>query len=353
MEETNKLVTALSLADHKREIELLYNSSQYHELERQLSANNARFENLPASTKLLATYLHQKDLLSELEDGWTLFYKRPVPKIQDYLSAEYIGGMDAILFETWRRELTEFFSPGSAKYELVLGGAIGCGKSSCGLVAKSYNFFKINSLLHPQQTLNVAPNTTLVAALFSVTLDKASLAIIEPFKALLLDGNFYVEAKKTEWQEAQEAGKIPFYQRDGTLYFPNNIIVNIGSNVSHFYGAELNTLFVIALLTIMAVTISDKIVVFDRIRENLKGAKGAAFSDTVGKSLSQTFGRSINTSLTVILALLALFFFGPETTKNFSLVLIVGMFFGTYSSIFVASPLLVIVEAWQRKHGKK
>ncbi len=118
-------------------------------------------------------------------------------------------------------------------------------------------------------------------------------------------------------------------------------------------GAEVDTLFVVALLTVLGLSVSDTIVVFDRIRENLRNAKGASFSDTVGKSLSQTFGRSINTSLTVILALLALFFFGPETTKNFSLVLIVGMFFGTYSSIFVASPLLVIVEGWQRKNGKK
>lgn len=118
-------------------------------------------------------------------------------------------------------------------------------------------------------------------------------------------------------------------------------------------GAEVDTLFVVALLTVLGLSVSDTIVVFDRIRENLRGAKGTAFEDTVGKSLSQTFGRSINTSLTVILALLALFFFGPGSTKNFSLVLIVGMFFGTYSSIFVASPLLVITEKWQRAHSKK
>jgi preprotein translocase subunit SecF len=77
------------------------------------------------------------------------------------------------------------------------------------------------------------------------------------------------------------------------------------------------------------------------------------FAETVGKSISQTFTRSINTSLTVILALLALFFFGPETTKYFALVLVTGMFFGTYSSIFVASPILVLVEEWQGKKGRK
>ncbi len=126
---------------------------------------------------------------------------------------------------------------------------------------------------------------------------------------------------------------------------PSGVFALLG----HFRGAEVDTLFVVALLTVLGLSVSDTIVVFDRIRENLRSAGGASFSETVGKSLSQTFTRSINTSLTVILVLLSLFFFGPETTKNFSLVLVVGMFFGTYSSIFVASPILVLVERWQAK----
>jgi preprotein translocase subunit SecF len=113
--------------------------------------------------------------------------------------------------------------------------------------------------------------------------------------------------------------------------------------LSHKYGAEVDTLFVIALLTIIGISISDKIVVFDRIRENLKlSGKKQSFDEIVGASLIQTFTRSINTSVTVILALLALFFFGPVMTKWFTLTLIVGMFVGTYSSIFVASPLLTV-----------
>jgi preprotein translocase subunit SecF len=105
----------------------------------------------------------------------------------------------------------------------------------------------------------------------------------------------------------------------------------------------VDTLFVIALLTIIGISISDKIVVFDRIRENLKlSGKKQSFDEIVGASLIQTFTRSINTSVTVILALLALFFFGPVMTKWFTLTLIVGMFVGTYSSIFVASPLLTV-----------
>jgi preprotein translocase subunit SecF len=121
----------------------------------------------------------------------------------------------------------------------------------------------------------------------------------------------------------------------------HDIIVPTGAYVlfSHFYGAELNTLFVIALLTIMAVTISDKIVVFDRIRENLKVKKGS-FEEIIGMSLRQTVVRSINTSLTTTLSLIALYIFGPESTRFFALTLIIGLVVGTYSSICVASPLL-------------
>lgn len=125
----------------------------------------------------------------------------------------------------------------------------------------------------------------------------------------------------------------------------HDIIIPTGvyAYLSYAYGAEVDTLFVVALLTVMAVTISDKIVVFDRIRENLKnsGTK-KSFESVVGESLSQTFTRSVNTSLTTVLSLVALYFFGPTSTQFFSLTLIVGIVVGTYSSIFVASPLLTI-----------
>jgi preprotein translocase SecF subunit len=108
---------------------------------------------------------------------------------------------------------------------------------------------------------------------------------------------------------------------------------------------------VVALLTVMAVTISDKIVVFDRIRENLKVMKGE-FEEIIGASLKQTMVRSVNTSLTTVLSLIALYFFGPESTKFFSLTLLVGLIVGTYSSIFVASPLLTYLQT-EGKKGKK
>jgi len=137
----------------------------------------------------------------------------------------------------------------------------------------------------------------------------------------------------------------------------HDVIIPVGlfSVLSHYFGAEVDTLFVVAVLTILGLSVSDTIVIFDRVRENLSTqikANKENFSEIVGKSLEQSFVRSISTSLTVILVLLALFFFGPVTTKYFALMLVTGMFFGTYSSIFLASPLLVSVQEWQDNKKK-
>lgn len=119
-------------------------------------------------------------------------------------------------------------------------------------------------------------------------------------------------------------------------------------------GAEADTLFVVALLTVLGVSVNDTIVVFDRIRENLeidmKDKTQKPFDTIVGESISQTMARSVNTSLTVVLVLLALYFFGPVSTKIFALTMTVGMLVGTFSSIFVASPVLVL---WQEAEAKK
>jgi len=115
--------------------------------------------------------------------------------------------------------------------------------------------------------------------------------------------------------------------------------------LGHYYGVEVDTLFVTALLTVLGFSVHDTIVVFDRIRENLRGGENKNnFENIVGSSVNQTIGRSINTSLTVILVLLAMFFLGGESTKYFSLALLIGVAIGTYSSIFLASPLLVTIQ---------
>lgn len=111
--------------------------------------------------------------------------------------------------------------------------------------------------------------------------------------------------------------------------------------LGHFFGVEVGLLFVTALLTILGFSVHDTIVVFDRIRENLRKGGSGDFENTVEVSINQTITRSINTSLVVILTLLAIYLFGGESTKFFALTLILGIFFGTYSSIFIASPLLV------------
>ena len=138
-----------------------------------------------------------------------------------------------------------------------------------------------------------------------------------------------------------------------TLLHDVSIPAGLFALLSHYQGAEVDTLFVVALLTVLGLSVSDTIVVFDRIRENIRNHVSDDFHVTVGKSLEQAYPRSINTSLTVILALLALYFFGPASTKYFSLMLTVGMFFGTYSSIFLASPLLVWTKEWQDRRALK
>ncbi len=135
----------------------------------------------------------------------------------------------------------------------------------------------------------------------------------------------------------------------GTLIHDILIPVGVFVILSKVFGAEVDTLFVVAILTILGLSVSDTIVVFDRIRENLRGGHFKTFEEAVGKSLEQVFTRSIATSLTVILALLSLVFWGPDSTRNFALMLTAGMFFGTYSSIFLASPLLVFAKEWQEK----
>ncbi|OGZ41367.1 MAG: protein-export membrane protein SecF [Candidatus Ryanbacteria bacterium RIFCSPHIGHO2_02_FULL_45_43] len=111
---------------------------------------------------------------------------------------------------------------------------------------------------------------------------------------------------------------------------------------------EIDALFVTALLTILGFSIHDTIVVFDRVRENLKKFEHFSFSDVTARSISETIVRSVNTSLTTLLVLLAVFFFGGDSVHYFALALVLGIFFGTYSSIFIASPLLVTLEGFKK-----
>lgn len=128
-------------------------------------------------------------------------------------------------------------------------------------------------------------------------------------------------------------------------------ILGVFSVLGHFYGIEINTPFIAAVLTVLGYSVSDTIIVFDRIRENLPKSS-LDFEGTVNASVNQTITRSVNTSLSAILALLAILFFGGATIKDFALALAIGIFIGTYSSIFIASPVLVVWEKLQAKRGK-
>lgn len=121
------------------------------------------------------------------------------------------------------------------------------------------------------------------------------------------------------------------------------ITVGIFSVLGHFYGIEINTAFVAAILTVLGYSVHDSIVVFDRVRENLPKSD-SDFAGTVNSSLNQTLGRSINTSLTTLLVMTSIVIFGGASIRTFVLALAIGIAIGTYSSIFVASPILVVWE---------
>lgn len=134
---------------------------------------------------------------------------------------------------------------------------------------------------------------------------------------------------------------------------PTGVFAILGA----FFGAEVDTLFVTALLVVLGFSVHDTIVVFDRVRENLRknqeqNAK-EPFEEVVGRSVTQTMARSINTSLTTVFVLATLYFLGPESIRWFALTLIIGIVAGTYSSIFLGSPLLVTLERLNAKQNKK
>lgn len=124
------------------------------------------------------------------------------------------------------------------------------------------------------------------------------------------------------------------------------IVLGAFAILGHYAGVEIDSMFVTALLTVLGFSVHDTIIVFDRIRENLRIYAGQTMEFVVNHSISQTLVRSLNTSITVLLVLLALLLFGGETIRYFVLALFIGIIAGTYSSIFVASPIL---SYWQER----
>ncbi|HSX09111.1 MAG TPA: protein translocase subunit SecF [Candidatus Saccharimonadales bacterium] len=124
------------------------------------------------------------------------------------------------------------------------------------------------------------------------------------------------------------------------------VVVGIFSLLGHFAGVEVDSLFVTALLTVIGFSVHDTIVVFDRIRENLRRNLTASFPQVVNDSILQTFVRSLNTSLTAMLVLFTLLVFGGASIRWFVVAMLIGIASGTYSSIFNASQLLVVWQEW-------
>ena len=128
-------------------------------------------------------------------------------------------------------------------------------------------------------------------------------------------------------------------------------VLGVFSILGLFYGVQIDALFVTALLTVIGFSVHDTIVVFDRVRENLKYySKKMSYGEIVNASINQTLTRSINTSLTTLITLCALYFLGGVTTKDFVLAMILGIAIGTYSSIFFCSTL---VDIWEEKRIAK
>ena len=128
------------------------------------------------------------------------------------------------------------------------------------------------------------------------------------------------------------------------------VLLGSFSLLGHFFGIEVDVLFVTAVLTILSFSTHDTIVVYDRIRELSHKNKGVAYVDLINQAVTETMVRSLNNSLTIIFMLIALFLIGGETTKFFSLALLIGTITGTYSSTFTAAPLLVV---WEKVFNKK
>ena len=120
--------------------------------------------------------------------------------------------------------------------------------------------------------------------------------------------------------------------------------------LGHFFGVQVDALFVTAILTVIGFSVHDTIVVYDRIRENLRRLN-KPFDEVVNIYINETLARSLNTSITVIIVLLAFFMFGGESIRYFILALLIGIISGTYSSIFNASPLLVVYNNWKIKRS--
>ena len=204
--------------------------------------------------------------------------------------------------------------------------------------ATVFNAFSMDGVYEPAQERFTSIGPSVGAELAR----KALIALVLVSLAIVLFVA-YAFRKVSDPVSSWKYGMVAIVTLIHDILVPSGVFAVLGIAA----GVEIDILFVTALLAILGYSVNDTIVVFDRIRENLSRNKEnrthESFAETVGKSLQQTYMRSVNTSLTTALVLAALLFFGGESTRYFSLALLIGVVAGTYSSIFFASPLLVAV----------
>lgn len=179
-------------------------------------------------------------------------------------------------------------------------------------------------------------NSSVSASVASAAITNSILAVIAASVVILLYIWFAFRKVQKPWR----------YGACAIVALLHDVLVVLGvfSILGWLFRIQINSLFVTALLTVVGFSVHDTIVVFDRIRENMQRRSSESFDQVVNASLVQTMSRSLNTSLTVLFTLSALTLFGGESTQTFTLALLIGIFSGTYSSIFNASMLLVIWE---------
>jgi preprotein translocase SecF subunit len=185
--------------------------------------------------------------------------------------------------------------------------------------------------------MQVLQNSTVSGSVASETTRNAILAVVAAAVLILLYISFAFRKVAKPWR----------YGTCAIIALLHDVLVVVGvfSILGWLFNLQIDALFITALLTVVGFSVHDTIVVFDRIRENMQRRTSETFDQVVNASLIQTMARSLNTSLTVLVTLSALTLFGGETIRVFTGALLLGIFSGTYSSIFNASMLLVI---WER-----
>jgi len=196
----------------------------------------------------------------------------------------------------------------------------------------------IDTLKKDNPEIKIGSFETIGAALGKETIKKTLWALVISSAVLLLYISFAFKKVK--------------YGVCAVIAMLHDSLILLGSFslLGHFYGVEIDLLFVTAVLTILSFSTHDTIVVYDRIRELSHKNKGVDFTTLVNQAVTETMVRSLNNSLTIIFMLIALFLIGGETTRYFSLALLIGTITGTYSSTFTAAPLLIV---WEKIFNKK